>query len=124
MTELILVSANQLLFLFVSDISLDSKTENIFFICVRAGGNQAGFLALQDRSDQTSRQGNTGEASAVFSQFRELEKGRRQRQRQRQRERERHKTIGLMSKNNNSARFARAFYMLVHFFTVLCKTRT
>ena len=26
-------------------------------------------------------------------------------------QRERHKTIGLMSKNNNSARFARAFYI-------------
>ena len=29
--------------------------------------------------------------------------------------------MGLMSKNN---RFARAFYILVHFFTVLCKTTT
>ena len=26
-----------------------------------------------------------------------------------------------MSKNNNSARFARVFYMLIHFFAVLCK---
>ena len=33
-------------------------------------------------------------------------------------------TIGLMSKNNNTARFARAFHMLVHFCPVLCKTTT
>ena len=31
------------------------------------------------------------------------------------------KAIGLMSKNN---RPARAFYILVHFFAVLCKTKT
>ena len=31
------------------------------------------------------------------------------------------KTIGLMSKNNRSAR---AFYILVHFFAVLCKATT
>ena len=37
------------------------------------------------------------------------------------RQRKRHKTIGLMSKNNRSAR---AFYILVHFFAVLCKTTT
>ena len=41
--------------------------------------------------------------------------------RRRQRQRKRHKTIGLMSKNNPSAR---AFYILVHFFAVLCKTTT
>ena len=39
----------------------------------------------------------------------------------RRRQREHHKTIRLMSKNNRSAR---ASYILVHFFTVLCKTRT
>ena len=45
----------------------------------------------------------------------------RLKQRGRQRQRERHKTMGLMSKNNRSAR---AFYILVHFFAVLCKTTT
>ena len=35
------------------------------------------------------------------------------------RQRQPRKTIGLMSKNNCSAR---AFYILVHFFAVLCKT--
>ena len=45
-------------------------------------------------------------------------------QTRRQQQRERYKTNGLMSKNNNSARFARAVYMLVHFCTVLCKTTT
>ena len=33
----------------------------------------------------------------------------------------RHKTIGLMSKNNRSAR---AFYSFVHFFAAICKTTT
>ena len=47
--------------------------------------------------------------------FRELK------QRQRRRQRERHKTIGLISKNNRSAR---ALYVFVHFFAVLCKTTT
>ena len=42
-------------------------------------------------------------------------------QRRRQRQRERHKTIGLISKNNRSAR---ALYVFVHFFAVLCKTTT
>ena len=37
-------------------------------------------------------------------------------------QRERHKTIGLISKTKTSARFTRAFYVLVHFFAVLCKT--
>ena len=53
----------------------------------------------------------------VFSRIftsRELKRRRRRRQRQRR------KTTGLMSKNNRSAR---AFYILVHFFAVLCKTR-
>ena len=40
---------------------------------------------------------------------------------QRRRRRQRHQTIGLMSKNNRSAR---AFYILVHFFAILCKTTT
>ena len=39
----------------------------------------------------------------------------------RQRQRERHKTTGLMSENNASAH---AFYILVHFFAVPCKTTT
>ena len=39
----------------------------------------------------------------------------------RRRQRERHKTIGLISKNNSSAR---ALYVFVHFFAVLCKTTT
>ena len=39
----------------------------------------------------------------------------------RRRQRERHKTMGLISKNNRSAR---AVYILVHFFAVLCKTTT
>ena len=42
-------------------------------------------------------------------------------QRGRRRQRQRRKIIGLMSKNNHSAR---AFYILVHFFAVLCKTTT
>ena len=42
-------------------------------------------------------------------------------QRRRQRQRERHKTIGLMSKNNRSAR---AFYVFGHFFAVISKTAT
>ena len=46
---------------------------------------------------------------------RELKRPRRRRQR------ERHKTKGLMSENNASAR---AFYILVHFFAVPCKTTT
>ena len=41
--------------------------------------------------------------------------------RRRRRQRERHKTIGLISKNNSSAR---ALYGFVHFFAVLCKTTT
>ena len=41
--------------------------------------------------------------------------------RRRRRQRERHKTIGLISKNNRSAR---ALYVFVHFFAVLCKTTT
>ena len=41
--------------------------------------------------------------------------------RRRRRQRERHKTIGLISKNNSSAR---ALYVFVHFFAVLCKTTT
>ena len=32
-----------------------------------------------------------------------------------------YKTIGLVSKNNGSARSARAFYILVHFFAVISK---
>ena len=44
---------------------------------------------------------------------RELTKRRRRRQRRR------YKTIGLVSKNNGSARSARAFYILVHFFGVI-----
>ena len=40
---------------------------------------------------------------------------------QRRWQRQRHKKIGLMSKNNRSAR---AFYIFVHFFAVLCKTTT
>ena len=38
------------------------------------------------------------------------------------RELKRHITIGLISKNNSSARPARAFYILVHFFAVLVLT--
>ena len=41
--------------------------------------------------------------------------------RRRRRQRERHKTIGLISKYNSSAR---ALYVFVHFFAVLCKTTT
>ena len=41
------------------------------------------------------------------------------RRRRRRRLRERHKTIGLISKNNSSARPARAFYILIHFFVDL-----
>ena len=44
---------------------------------------------------------------------RELTKRRRRRQRRR------YKTIGLVSKNNGSARSARAFYILLHFFAVI-----
>ena len=44
---------------------------------------------------------------------RELTKRRRRRQRRR------YKTIGLVSKNIGSARSARAFYILVHFFAVI-----
>ena len=40
---------------------------------------------------------------------------------QRRRQRERHKTIGLMNKTNRSAR---ALYVFVHFFAILCKTTT
>ena len=39
----------------------------------------------------------------------------------RQRQQERQKTIGLNEQNNGSAR---AVYMLVHFFAVLCETTT
>ena len=39
--------------------------------------------------------------------------------RRRRRQRRRYKTIGLVSKNNGSARSARAFYILVHFFAVI-----
>ena len=46
------------------------------------------------------------------SQIRELTKRRRRRQRRR------YKTIGLVIKNNGSARSACAFYILVHFFAV------
>ena len=46
---------------------------------------------------------------------------RRLKQRRRRRQRQRHNTVGLMSKNNRSAR---AFFILVHFFAVLCKTTT
>ena len=53
--------------------------------------------------------------SSIVSCNRELKQRRRRRQRQR------HKTIGLMSKNNRSVR---AFYILVHFFAVFCKTTT
>ena len=42
-------------------------------------------------------------------------------QRRWRRQRQRRETIDLMSKNNRSAR---AFYILVHFFAVLCKTTT
>ena len=42
-------------------------------------------------------------------------------QRRRRRQRERHKTIGLMSKNNRSAR---ASYVFVHFFAVPCNKTT
>ena len=35
---------------------------------------------------------------------------------QERRQRQRYETIGLMSKNNSSARNARAFYMLVNFY--------
>ena len=42
-------------------------------------------------------------------------------QRRRRRQRERHKTIGLINKNNRSAR---AFYVFVHFFAVINKTTT
>ena len=34
------------------------------------------------------------------------------------------KTIALMSKNNSSARFARAVYVLIHFIAVLYKQTT
>ena len=44
---------------------------------------------------------------------RELTKRRRRRQQRR------YKTIGLVSKNNGSARSARAFYILVHFFAAI-----
>ena len=42
-------------------------------------------------------------------------------QRRRQRQRKRHKTIGLMNKNNRSAR---ALNVFVHFFAVISKTAT
>ena len=42
-------------------------------------------------------------------------------QRQRRQQRQQRKTIGLLSKNNRSAL---AFYILVHFFAVLCKRTT
>ena len=45
--------------------------------------------------------------------IRELTKRRRRRQRRR------YKTMGLVRKNNGSARSARAFYILVHFFAVI-----
>ena len=51
----------------------------------------------------------------------ETEANRELKQRGRQRQRERHKTMGLMSKNNHSAR---AFYSFEHFVAVLCKTTT
>ena len=52
-------------------------------------------------------------AVAVGVYKRELTKRRRRRQRRR------YKKIGLMSKNNGSARSARAFYILVHFSAVI-----
>ena len=54
--------------------------------------------------DHQSRQGDG---------IRELTKRRRRQQRRR------YKTIGLVGKNNGSARSARAFYILVHFFAVI-----
>ena len=53
------------------------------------------------------------EVRASSSFIRELTKRRRRWQRRR------YKTIGLVSKSNGSARSARAFYILVHFFAVI-----
>ena len=53
--------------------------------------------------------------------FRTLLHIRELKERRRRRQRQRRKTIGLMSKNN---RPALAFYILVHFFAVICKTTT
>ena len=44
--------------------------------------------------------------------------------RQRRRQRERHKFAYLVGKNNSFARPARAFFIFVHFFAVVCKTTT
>ena len=49
----------------------------------------------------------------------EAEDSRELTKRRRRRQRRRYKTLGLVSKNNGSARSARAFYILVHFFAVI-----
>ena len=85
---------------------------------------QTGKMSSSSRNGdrQTANAGNVGSRDPLcrsrekkyavlnLSNIRELTKRRRRRQRRR------YKTIGLVSKNNGSAR---AFYILVHFFAVI-----
>ena len=93
------------------------KTANFLVLLswndLRIHNNFNGFSMIDVHQNATLSESFEGDRSRVI--------GNRCKQRRRRRQWQRHETIGLMSKNSRSAS---AFYILVHFFAVLCKTTT